>query len=65
LWDAAVANLGRQGIKSLLLWVLTDNPARRFHERLGGQYVREKEIDIGQQPLLEVAYGWPDLSADS
>jgi len=64
LWDAAVADLRRQGINALLLWVLANNPARRFYECLGGQYIREKEIDIGQQRLLEVAYGWPDLSAD-
>ena len=60
----AVADLQQQGVNSLLLWVLADNPARHFYEGLGGQYVREKEIDIGQQRLFEVAYGWPDLSAD-
>ena len=64
LWDAAVAAFRDQEINSLLVWVLAANPARRFYECLGGQYVREKEIGIGQQRLREVAYGWLDLSTD-
>jgi predicted nucleotidyltransferase len=31
-------------------------------EALGGCYVREKEIRIGNAPLLEVAYGWADTA---
>ncbi|MCB9455172.1 MAG: GNAT family N-acetyltransferase [Anaerolineaceae bacterium] len=46
---------------SLLVWVLAENPARRFYEALGGQYVREEEIEIGGAVLMEVAYGWRDI----
>ncbi len=64
LMQAAARELRRRGHASLLLWVLKDNaPARRFYETLGGQYLREKPIEIGNQTLIEVAYGWPDLSA--
>lgn len=53
--------LSRRGLNSLLVWVLAENPARKFYEALGGRYLREKEIEIGGQPLLEVAYGWKSL----
>lgn len=41
----------------------TTNPLRRFYERLGGRFAGEKEIQIGEQTLTEVAYGWDDLGA--
>jgi GNAT superfamily N-acetyltransferase len=52
----------QQGIQSMLVWVLADNPSRRFYETLGGQLVSEQKITIGGVDLLEVAYGWPDIS---
>jgi GNAT superfamily N-acetyltransferase len=59
---AAVVNrLMQTGFDSMLLWVLTQNPSRKFYEALGGQPVREKEIVIGGATLTEVAYGWPDI----
>lgn len=64
LMRTASAHLLDQGCTSMLLWVLKDNLlARRFYEALGGKYLREKPIEIGAQSLLEVAYGWDDLSA--
>ena len=46
---------------SMLVWVLSDNPYQKFYERLGGTYVREKSIQIGDVSLLEKAYGWADI----
>ena len=60
LFKAAVTELNRRGMPSLLIWVLAANPARAFYEGLGGTYMREKEIEIGGQRLVEVAYGWKD-----
>ncbi len=54
--------LQRRGLSSMLVWVLAENPARKFYEALGGQYVREKEIEIGGKTLIEVAYGWKSLA---
>jgi GNAT superfamily N-acetyltransferase len=51
----------RRGFNAMLVWVLADNPSRKFYERLGGRRLREKEITIGTVTLVEVAYGWPDL----
>lgn len=54
--------LDRMEICSMLVWVLADNPAHRFYELLGGQKVLEKEIERGSNKLIEIAYGWTDIS---
>ena len=64
LFRAAVTELNRRGMLSLLIWVLAANPARAFYEAMGGTYVREKEIKIGDQRLGEVAYGWQNTTAN-
>lgn len=57
---AAVAQaLEAQGCRSLMLWVLADNPARRFYERLGGRLLDETQTTLG---AVEVAYGWLDIT---
>jgi len=49
------------GFDTMLVWTLADNPYRRFYERLGGKLLCDKDIEIGEQKLVEVAYGWDDL----
>ncbi len=61
LFRASAKELHRQGIASMLIWVLAANPARKFYEAAGGKYVRERQIEIGSQLLVEVAYGWDEL----
>lgn len=61
LVKAMAAALAAEGANSMMVWVLADNPSRRFYEALGAKYVREQEISIGGQPLVEVAYGWDDI----
>lgn len=65
LVNAVVNGLREQGHKSMMVWVLKDNPARGFYERLGGVYLYEKPIEIGGAKLMEVAYGWRDLNTFS
>ena len=48
-------------ISSMSVWVLAENPFRAFYESLGGEYVSEKQIEIGGSPLVEIAYGWKTL----
>lgn len=62
LGQAAAKALHQHGHNTLLIWVLAANPARHFYAALGGQPVREKNIEIGGQTLVEVAYGWADIS---
>jgi len=61
LLQAAAGRLGLEGFRSLMLWVLADNPTRGFYEALGGQLLGEQQIQIGPDSLVEVAYGWEDL----
>ena len=59
---SAAKSLIESGMSSMLLWVLAENwPARRFYEALGGEYISEQQITIGNVSLPEVAYGWKDL----
>jgi ribosomal protein S18 acetylase RimI-like enzyme len=61
---AMAARLRAQGCDSLMLWVLKENaPAQLFYERLGGQLIGERTIDLGEGDITpaEVAYGWPDI----
>ncbi len=36
------------------------NPCRRFYEALGGERLRDKQINVGGRQLVEIAYGWRD-----
>lgn len=55
---AFAARLAKEGFRSMLVWVLVDNPHRAFYESLGGVEVKRKKIRIGGATLDEVAYGW-------
>jgi ribosomal protein S18 acetylase RimI-like enzyme len=54
--------LSRSGHAAMMVWVLKANPATRFYERLGGVFLGERPIRIGDQDLIEWAYGFSDLS---
>ncbi|MEO1210420.1 MAG: GNAT family N-acetyltransferase [Cyanobacteria bacterium J06638_20] len=60
LVQVVAERLSQLGLDSMLIWVLVDNPACGFYAALGGQRVREQELQIGGKPLIEVAYGWVD-----
>jgi len=55
-------DLKTRGFNSLAVWVLALNPARIFYERLGGKVIGQKDIELGGQTFLEVAYGWQSLN---
>lgn len=59
---AVVERLTMLEINSMLVWVLTENPACKFYQAIGGEKVYEKQIAIGGVQLDEVAYGWKDTS---
>ncbi len=56
-----VDELLARGYDSMLVWVLSENPARRFYEAMGGVLVREGTFEAGGATIPEVAYGWRDL----
>lgn len=52
-----------EGHRAAALWVLRENlPARAFYERLGGVVVGERTDEESGAVMVEVAYGWSDLS---
>ncbi len=58
---AIAQRLAESNLYSVLVWVLADNPSRKFYEALCVKYVREKEVVIGSANLIDVAYGWRDV----
>ncbi len=55
--------LSEQGIHSMLVEVLRDNPNRAFYERLGGVFVFERPYDWDGYITPMYAYGWTDTRA--
>jgi GNAT superfamily N-acetyltransferase len=51
----------RHGFKTMLVWVMAENPHRKFYESLGGKPVREKQQEIGGRAIVETGYGWDDI----
>ena len=62
LFNAAIADLLSLHFGSMMLWALEDNPNRGFYQHLGGHKTRSRGLDIGGNPMSEVAYVWPELS---
>jgi ribosomal protein S18 acetylase RimI-like enzyme len=61
---AVAAHLAQRGVTTLQIGALMSNaPARRFYEKLGGQVVAEREVEDAGFRLPEVVYGWPDIGA--
>ena len=62
LTRAVVKRLLEEGMSSMQVWVLAENPGAGFYQSIGGRRLKEQEIVIGGTTLIEVAYGWSDLS---
>jgi len=58
---ALLRRLVVSGRRSAILWVLRDNPARFFYERLGARQVSRRSLAVGGTGVLAIAYGWRDL----
>jgi len=58
---AMVARLVAQGHSSAVIWVLRENPARFFYQRLGGKEVRRKLLPFNGTEVAASGYGWRDL----
>ncbi len=55
------AGLAKRGCRSLMLWVLAENSARAFYDKLGGELIGEKHYTVEGWDIAEVAYGWRDI----
>jgi ribosomal protein S18 acetylase RimI-like enzyme len=63
LLQALFQRLTASGLDAAIVWVLRDNPARFFYERVGGRLVSHKPIPVGGTLVEALGYGWPDLPA--
>jgi GNAT superfamily N-acetyltransferase len=61
LVTATAQGLLERHLPNMLLWVLSTNPARLFYERMGGTYLRDRNVEFNGALLHELAYGWTDL----
>lgn len=63
LLSAVAGALAEKDHRSMLVWVLEQNPAVRFYEKTGAKHLMTKQIEIGGVSLSELALGWPDVGA--
>ena len=63
LVSAVAERLLADGLSSMLVWVLKRNhPGRRFYESLGAQRIGQTIVTIGESRLVELRYGWQDIT---
>jgi ribosomal protein S18 acetylase RimI-like enzyme len=48
----------RLNLQTMLVWVMAENPYRKFNESLGGKPAREKTVEVGGKTITDVGYGW-------
>jgi ribosomal protein S18 acetylase RimI-like enzyme len=59
LFSAARRDLAQSGLKSLVIWALSDNePAVEFYRALGGRAVARSSERFGTKVLDKVAFAW-------
>jgi ribosomal protein S18 acetylase RimI-like enzyme len=59
LFTAVRRDLAQSGLKSLVVWALSDNdPAVEFYRALGGKAVARSSERFGDRSLDKVAFGW-------
>ena len=60
LFTAARRDLVQSGMKSLVIWALSDNePAVAFYRAMGGRAVARSSERFGTRSLDKVAFAWP------
>jgi ribosomal protein S18 acetylase RimI-like enzyme len=47
--------------ETLLVWVMAENPYRKFYESLGGKPARQKIVEVGGKTITDVGYGWEEI----
>ena len=59
LFTAAKRDLAQSGLKSMVVWALSDNdPATEFYRALGGRMVARSSEKFGPKSLDKVAFAW-------
>lgn len=61
LFEAAVQSVIRQGLQSMVVFVLDENPSTQFYEKMGARKIDEVEAVIGDDVYKEAVYAWETL----
>ena len=59
LFTAAKRDLAQSGLRSMVVWALSDNdPATEFYRTLGGRMVARSSERFGSKSLDKIAFAW-------
>lgn len=61
LLRASAKHLAGLGCRSTFAWVLRDNPAGFFYQRLGGKRIAHGVTHVGGSAIPQVAYAWDPI----
>jgi GNAT superfamily N-acetyltransferase len=62
MFERVQAWLVREGMRSMIVWVLDNNHhARRFYEAMGGRMGSRLSSTVGGFPIVELSYVWDRL----
>jgi GNAT superfamily N-acetyltransferase len=61
LFEAVAKSLREKQYNSIMVWVLEKNPTYYFYEHLQGRAFAKKNITIGGEEHIEVAFGWKEI----
>ena len=64
LIEASAAHLTAEGLESLAVWALEDNPAVAFYSALGGAPAEKRRLNIGGVEVVEQCLRWPNTARD-
>jgi GNAT superfamily N-acetyltransferase len=63
LLKTAARNLAGQGCRSAFAWVLRDNHAAFFYERLGAKRIATSMTHVGGEEIPQTAYAWDPIDS--
>lgn len=58
---SAAKDLTARSFDSMLVWVLAENPFKRFYESIAGEQFLTRDVVIAGKTLKELGYGWKNL----
>ena len=62
LVSALATQFNHDGIYSMLVRVLKQNPYRRFYSKINGTYIKAERMPFAGEVMEMEIYGWPDAS---
>lgn len=61
LLRVSAKHLANQGCRSAFAWVLRDNPAGFFYERMGGKRIAVSTTHVAGADIPQIAYAWDPI----